>query len=107
MAPELQLKILPTLHVKFPDPTNSKLGEAEETKSDKKSQHSTNIRDQRLKGESHLLLLEDDGAAREHDVDHRHVGLRHGEDWVVSQLGKLKHWWGQTATLDIPTEYSM
>ena len=93
------------MHVQFPDPNNSKLGETEETKSDKKSQDSTNIRDQRFKGESLLLLLEDDGAAREHDVDHRHVGRRQGDDWIVSQLVKtmLEANWNS----DFPTEYSM
>ena len=105
-ATELLFK-LPTLHIQFLDPTNGKLGETEETKSDKKSQHSTDICDQRLKGESLLLLLQDDGAAGEHDVDQRHVGLRHGEDWVVGQLVNMETLLGPNCNSDIPTEYSM
>ena len=74
---------LPTFLIKFSDPSNSELRETEETKSDKKSQHSAHICHQRLKGESLLFLLEDDGAAGQHDVDRRHVGVRQGENWVV------------------------
>ena len=55
-ATELKLKFL-TLQITFPDPNNNKLGETEETKSYKKSQHSANIGDQGLKGESLLLPL--------------------------------------------------